>query len=309
VALGGTDLNLLVALQALLEEENVTRAGAKVGMGQPAMSASLARLRRHFKDELLVRAGRDYELTPFARSLLPSVQRAVFSIGEALDLSGAFDPATSDRRFRFAMSDYCATVLMGPLRRRVSALAPRVTISVGGLPDDVHRSDHALVRNDVVIGPLGFGLPGLVEPLFTDRFVAVADRRSTVLPEGPVTLEQLAALPMASTTFGTGVLTPVDRLFGTAGLAWTPTAKVAGFSALPFIVEGTDLVAAVPCRLAARILDGTTLRTFPSPFDDVELLEAMWYRKAASEDDDGLKWLLAQLREVGAEVSAETGAA
>ena len=76
MALGGTDLNLLLPLKVLLEEGNVTRAGQRLELSQPAMSAALARLRRRFDDELLVRAGRDYELTPFARDLLPEVQHA-----------------------------------------------------------------------------------------------------------------------------------------------------------------------------------------------------------------------------------------
>ncbi len=77
MSLGGTDLNLMVALKALLEEGNVTKAGAKIGKSQPAMSTALARLRRHYQDELLVRVGRDYELTPFAKALVPSVQQTL----------------------------------------------------------------------------------------------------------------------------------------------------------------------------------------------------------------------------------------
>ena len=73
MTIGGTDLNLLLFLRVLLEEGNVTRAGNRLAVGQPAMSAALAKLRRRFDDELLVRSGRDYELTPFARDLLPEV--------------------------------------------------------------------------------------------------------------------------------------------------------------------------------------------------------------------------------------------
>src|ERR1700757_4339413 len=80
MSLGGTDLNLLVALKALLEEGNVTKAGAKIGKSQPAMSTALARLRRHYKDELLVRVGRDYELPPFAKTLVPSVRRTLSAV-------------------------------------------------------------------------------------------------------------------------------------------------------------------------------------------------------------------------------------
>ena len=72
MALGSVDLNLLVVLHLLLEEGNVTHAGMRVGMSQPAMSIALGRLHRHYKDELLVRSGSGYSLTPLARSLLPS---------------------------------------------------------------------------------------------------------------------------------------------------------------------------------------------------------------------------------------------
>ena len=92
MALGGTDLNLLLPLKVLLEEGNVTRAGQRLELSQPAMSAALARLRRRFDDELLARAGRDYELTPFARDLLPEVQHALRLMGAALHLEDEFDP-------------------------------------------------------------------------------------------------------------------------------------------------------------------------------------------------------------------------
>src|SRR5919112_2582535 len=92
VDLGAFDLNTLTALRALLEEGNLTRAGAKVGMAQPAMSGVLGRYRRHFDDELLVRVGREYELTPLARDLLPHVQEALRLMREALRVEDHFDP-------------------------------------------------------------------------------------------------------------------------------------------------------------------------------------------------------------------------
>ena len=112
--LGAFDLNTLVALRALLEEGNLTYAGAKVGMAQPAMSSVLGRYRRHFDDELLVRVGRDYELTPLARDLLPLVQEAVRLLGQSLRISETFDPATTERLFTVTVSDYAMTVLLEP---------------------------------------------------------------------------------------------------------------------------------------------------------------------------------------------------
>ena len=111
MSLGGTDLNLMVALRALLEEGNVTKAGAKIGKSQPAMSTALARLRRHYQDELLVRVGRDYELTPFAKALVPSVQQTMQSVELALDTGQRFDPLTSRHAFRIDATDYAITVL------------------------------------------------------------------------------------------------------------------------------------------------------------------------------------------------------
>src|SRR4051812_21356683 len=115
MTLGGTDLNLLLSLKVLLEEGNVTRAGQRLELSQPAMSASLARLRRRFDDELLVRAGRDYEPPPFPRALLPEVQPAVPPLGRALPPEDEFAPAPSHRVFRMAMSDYAIAVLHEPL--------------------------------------------------------------------------------------------------------------------------------------------------------------------------------------------------
>src|SRR3954467_2473671 len=123
MTLGGTDLNLLLSLKVLLEEGNVTRAGQRLELSQPAMSASLARLRRRFDDELLVRAGREYELTPLARDLLPEVQHAVRVMSRALQLEAEFDPAESERTFSLSMSDYAIAVVHEPLLRLIGAAA------------------------------------------------------------------------------------------------------------------------------------------------------------------------------------------
>ena len=197
MALGGTDLNLLVPLKVLLEEGNVTRAGQRLELSQPAMSAALARLRRRFDDELLVRAGRDYELTPFARDLLPEVQHAVRLMGRALHLEDEFDPATSTRSFRMAMSDYAIAVVHEPLLRRMSETAPGVRLTIEHLGPESASSDRVLLDYDALIAPLGFGFPGESRPLWRDRMVLIADRRNPRLRDGTLTLEDLADLPHA----------------------------------------------------------------------------------------------------------------
>ena len=243
MALGGTDLNLLLPLKVLLEEGNVTRAGQRLELSQPAMSAALARLRRRFDDELLVRAGRDYELTPFARDLLPDVQHAVRLMSEALQLEDEFDPATSQRTFRLTMSDYAIAVVHEPLVRLVEAEAPGVRLRIGHLGPESRSSDQVLIDNDALIAPLGFGFPGLSRPLWRDRMVVMADRDNPRLVDGRLTMADLAELPHAVGSFGPGVLTPVDRVFGDHGIERRVALQVFGFLPLPFVIEGTDMVA------------------------------------------------------------------
>src|SRR4051794_7101837 len=153
MALGGTDLNLLLPLKVLLEEGNVTRAGQRLELSQPAMSAALARLRRRFDDELLVRSGRDYELTPFARDLLPEVQRALRLMGAALHLEDEFDPTPSERTFRLAMSDYATAVVHEPLVRLVQGEAPGVRLLIAHLGPGVRESPTSLIEHDALVAP------------------------------------------------------------------------------------------------------------------------------------------------------------
>jgi len=212
MSLGGTDLNLMVALRALLEEGNVTKAGAKIGKSQPTMSTALARLRRHYQDELLVRVGRDYELTPFAKALVPSVQQTMQCVELALDTGQRFDPMTSRHAFRIDATDYAITVLAEPLLRRVAAVAPGIRLDFDSIPDDMHESEHGLRNCDVLIGPLGFGFPGSQSPLFRDRFVCVVDASNARLRGGRLTLDDLSALRHAVRSCGRTHVTPADRV-------------------------------------------------------------------------------------------------
>ena len=302
MALGGTDLNLLLPLKVLLEEGNVTRAGQRLDLSQPAMSTALARLRRRFDDELLVRAGRDYELTPFARELLPEVQHAVRLLGRALHLEDEFDPTTSERTFRLSMSDYAIAVLHEPLVRLVSSQAPGVRLSIEHLGADARSSPRALLDHDVLVAPLGFGFPGLSRPLWRDRMVVLADRSNPRLVDDRLTMADLTELPHAVAGFGPGVLTPVDRVFGEQGIERRIALQVYGFLPLPFVIEGTDLVAVVPELLARMHLreDGPLVLVEP-PFGEVLLAEGYWFDHDRLSDP-AHRWLFACLDAVGEEL-------
>src|SRR6185437_4360475 len=101
-------MNLLVVLDVLLNERNVTRAGARVGLSQPAMSNALQRLRRLFNDELMVRVGRRYELTAEGQALIEPLRHALRQVSDLLEERPTFDPTAAEREFTVAASDYIA---------------------------------------------------------------------------------------------------------------------------------------------------------------------------------------------------------
>src|SRR5687767_12711419 len=125
--LADVDLNLLLALDALLRERSVTRAGAVLGLSQPATSHALARLRELFGDELLVRRSNDMEPTAFAESLVAPLAEALARVEALLWSDRAFDPATSDREFVIAVTDFVEATLVPAALPRLG-LGPRLRL-------------------------------------------------------------------------------------------------------------------------------------------------------------------------------------
>lgn len=299
--LGGIDLNLLVALGALLEDRNLTRAGARIGLSQPAMSAALSRLRRHFGDELLEREGRGYRLTPLGGQLLPTVQEALRQMEATMDRSPEFDPAASDREFSLAASDYTVSILADPLLRRVKQAAPGIRLELHPIPTDMSFSSHGIVKHDVVVGPTGYDFPGRRLELFRDRFVCVVDPANPRLKDGALSLADLAELPHAKATFGHEQPTPADRQLDELGVRRHVQVTVVGWLTVPFVVAGTGLVAIVPERLARRVADTVRLTVVEPPFGQVDLIEtAHWHPSRAA--DPAVRWLLRTLQETAAQL-------
>src|SRR5947209_14433024 len=138
VSLPNLDLNLLLSLDALLEQRGVTRAAQQLGLSQPALSASLARLRRHFGDELLSRTGNEYRLTPLAVQLKPRVRLALQGVERVFTAQPDFDPAESTREFSVLTSDYAAALLGSALAGLFVAEAPSARLRLAhNTPDAV----------------------------------------------------------------------------------------------------------------------------------------------------------------------------
>jgi DNA-binding transcriptional LysR family regulator len=306
MALGGVDLNLLITLQALLEEANVTRAGQRVGMPQPAMSTALARLRRHYKDELLVRAGNGYTLTPLARSLLPEVQESTRSIGSAFSTATPRQPPGDGRTFTVYLSGYSIVVLGRLLQRQVNELAPDVSLELMSVSAGLFDGDRSQLQYDLLIasreflsGSLGDRRP---EVVCRDRFVYVADPANPRLRDGQLTLADLAALPHAAARLpypeGDAVADALHRL----GVRPEVAITTAGWVPLLFVVGGTDLVAAVPERLARQLGAAAGVAVIEPPFGTVEFVESAWWHPLHATDP-GLTWLRSLVAGVAASLA------
>ncbi|GAA3732899.1 LysR family transcriptional regulator [Spinactinospora alkalitolerans] len=297
------DLNLLTALHALLEERNVTRAGERIGLSQPAMSGSLARLRRHFGDELLVRVGNGYELTPLGAALRDHAALAVTMVRRVFTAQPAFDPAASDREFTLVASDYAIAVLGEELMAQLKRAAPKVRvhfrqISIGAVDD----SDTTLRAVDGLVMPHGFIADQPSLDLYTDRWVCVVASGNSGVGE-ELTMADLRRLPWAMTFRGATAFASAARQLSMLGVEPRVEAVVDNFQSLPFLIAGTDRIALLQERLARRVARMADLRVLPCPYDAVPVLEAFWYHPT-HHSDPGHAWLRGVLAEVGRRVEA-----
>ena len=303
------DLNLLPTLQTLLRLRNVSRTAEHLQLSQPATSAALSRLRRYFDDELLVRDGRHYQLTPLAQDLVPLVDAALQSLDHVTSIRTRFDPLTSDREFAIAASDYAATMVVEPLRRILQIEAPNVGVSIvptGSMM--LHQAD--FTRCDLIVGPAGYALPGQSKPVFRDSFVAVMDSRNPFLEREQLSVEDIGALPHAVGYFGESIKTPADLFWESLGLERRAAAHLSGFLALPLLVEGTDLVALVPKMLAFKSQRSTEIAIIEFPVEsEPVLVEAMFWPSSRAEDPANL-WLRSVVQRACGQLheNLETGA-
>lgn len=302
------DLNLVVVLDALLTERNLTRAGELVGMTQPAVSGALTRLRELLADPLLVREGRGFTLTPFAASLIPTVADCMVEVHRMFEVLPEFDPATSTRTFVVAASDYALAELTSPLLSIFARDAPHTSVNLEGLPTAAVVSPVDLLRHDITIVATGRGVPGKRASLFSDQFVCIVDAGNPALRDGALSLEALRELPHVRSVFGDHAATHVDDMLGSAGIEPPVAMTVQGFMQVPFLVTGTTWAGWVPERTARRYASRLGLVIAPTPLAPGVLVEAAHWHPSKSADP-ALTWLVERLREASEIVEFGTDSA
>jgi LysR family nod box-dependent transcriptional activator len=300
---GHLDLNLLVALDALLTERSITLAGQHLHLSQSAVSAALGRLRDYFGDELLVQAGRRMVPTAVGADLAGPVRKILLEIQATVATRPAFDPASSDRRFALMMSDYVALVLMVDVVRRVAKLAPGISFELvhNNVLAPAEHLDHADI--DLLIMPADTVSGGhSKEGLFVDDYVCVAWAENSDVGD-ELNLETYLNAGHVILQWSRGRTPNLDEfVLSKMGLKRRIEVIAMNFGMLPNFVVGTRRLATVQRRLAEHYIKTMPLKILEAPLD-LPVLDESVHWNSAFDQDPACKWLRKVLRDVAKEVA------
>ena len=295
------DLNLLVALDVLLEECSVSRAAQRLNLGQSATSSALGRLREHFQDPLLVPIGRGLEPSELARQLAPKVREVLSLAGELADTSLAFDPARCDRRFTLVASDYVSATLLPAVSRTLARLAPGASLVLRDLPlprdGDVVTEALDYRRSDLVIVPQPRINPRYPHAaLVQDELCCIVCAAEPGYHQG-LTLADYAAAGHVVREFSDGQNLSLDtQHLREIGLDRRVDLALQSFALMAEFVVGTPRVATLFRRQAEALARRYPLRVLPSPVTFPAASQVLqWHPQQAS--DPALAWLRQLLAE------------
>lgn len=295
VKLSQVDLNLLVALDAIIKERSVTRAGKNVGLSQPAMSAALGRLRNLLGDPLLERVGRDYRLTPLAVQLAEPVQNILAEIERTLDQKSTFDAATEQRVFRIAGSDFMTLTVFQPLVAHVSRIAPGIQLRFQRAGNNTGRK-LASRDIDLSVQPAESHRELASQHLFGDRFVCAIWNGNTEIDD-TLSEAQFCKLGHISYSHPPYGFTLLDHFAGPIARNLRIQAMTDSFLDLPFLLRGTNSIALVQERLGRQLEAAADIRLVDCPVRLSPLNISMWWN-ALYEKDLAHTWLRTTLLEI-----------
>lgn len=310
--LRNTDLNLLVAFSVLLRERSVSRAAARLYIGQSGMSGALARLRSLLDDPLLVQVGRQLEPTPRALALVEQVDAALAQIEGALAPARAFSAAATERVFRLGLTDDHELLFGAALASALVREAPRARLVLR--PTHRHSLRAALDDGEVdAATSVGKDLPAwhLAEPLFSQRHACVWSPQQLGagrVRRGGLSLEEFVAHPHALVTFRGDLTSAIDEQLAGLGRARRVVIGVSRFSALPELLASAPLLATVPQPIAARFARDHGLAFCPPPLELPPLAVALVYRKRDAAERE-LVWFRELVCRTVKQAMAESGSA
>lgn len=285
------DLRLLHVFDEIFKTSSVSRAAEALGLGQPAVSIALQRLRAHFGDALFVRVGARMEPTPLARELAPRMRQALAAVDDALGHRSRFEPRATTRSFVVGMSDISQIVLLPALWARLREEAPGVAIEVRPLSTQTPQQLEA-GEADLAIGFMPQLDAGFYElKLFPQRYVCM------VRVGHPRVHERLTRALFESESHvvvsdpGTGHAV-VERELERRGVRRRVALRVPNYVGLSYLVEGTDLIATVPLRLAEVVGRQRRCRSFDPPLAlPAYEIKLHWHERF--HQDPGHRWMRA----------------
>ncbi len=283
------DLNLLVSLQALLEEQSVTRAAKRTGVTQSAMSHALARLRSHFEDPLLIRSANQMLLTPRSEQLVEPLRNALENLARAIDAPKPFDAEAASGVLGIACEDYVTSLLVPNLVHRLSVEAPKMDISIRSRTESTaeHLESGEI---DIAIGVFRGSAPNMQQRLlFRENFACVV-RRGHPHINKRLTVKRYVELPHILVGDGPKGMGAVDAALARVGETRRVAARVSTFLSAPLIVAETDLILTIPKRLAVRFAKIYDLQLFAPPVRVRDFsYRCRWHERW--QNDERHRWL------------------
>jgi DNA-binding transcriptional LysR family regulator len=278
--LSDIDLNQLVLFQQLMVERRVSKVAEKLGLTQPAVSNTLAKLRRQFGDDLFVRTPSGMMPTPFAEQLAEPIGYALGMIHSGLNQHSRFDPASAKRAVTIAMTDIGEIVFLPELVEHLRRVAPGVSLSTVRTTATNLRDDMEAGKVDLAIGPLPQLKAGFFQRrLFRQRYVCLF-RRGHALDRRRLSLSDFkAAEHLVIVSAGTGH-GKVDELIRRAGVERSVRLTVPHFVSVGHLLQRTDMVATVTERLAESLAEPFALSYRPHPVELPEVaINVFWHAK------------------------------
>jgi DNA-binding transcriptional LysR family regulator len=302
------DLNLLVALEALILERSVSKAGARIGLSQPAMSNALARLRAKLGDPLFVFRGREMAPTARARNLATPVMEALSKIRVAIGDRGGFDPRSDTAAFRIAATDYAEIVVVSRLLRAMRRVASGAELTIRRL-EALFEIPRAELQDGTLQFALGF-FPAPLAPgggmasqvLFEDPWVCIA-RTNHPRIHGNLSLETFLQIEHVRVSYGSperpGL---IGEAVASIGRSRKVGLTVPHLATIPAIVARTDLLGIVPSRLAKEFAPMLKLKIFPIPLRlPRAMLALVWHE--SRQHDPAHVWMRAMIARLATEAA------
>jgi DNA-binding transcriptional LysR family regulator len=278
--LSDIDLNQLVLFQQLMVERSVSKVAEKLGLTQPAVSNTLAKLRRQFGDDLFVRTPTGMMPTPFAEQLAEPIGYALGMIHSGLNQQSRFDPASVKRSVTIGMTDIGEIVFLPALVERLRQEAPGVSLSTVRTTATNLRDDMEAGKVDLAIGPLPQLKAGFFQRrLFQQRYVCLFRKGHTLDRKGLSLDDFKAAEHLIIVSAGTGH-GKVDELIRRAGVDRSARLTIPHYVSVGHLLRRSDMLATVTERLAESLVEPFDLTYRPHPVDLPEIaINVFWHAK------------------------------